>query len=208
MKYSFFLFLLLCTELKSQNRNERVILSAMAAVKQNTVYLFCRGTASKLQLVSHEFNRKDTTITHIGIGFLKNDKSLIYNVTNISGTANALKIDSLESFIRLSDISCFSIWECKSTVNDYNTIARILQQYDGKKIHFDYSFLLNNGDSLYCTEFCATVLKAAGYEIKPSTMLLNNILYESILRRKQLVYYPVDFFENDQRFRKVFDYRF
>jgi hypothetical protein len=177
-------------------------------LKANKVYLFCRGTGSKLQLISNSFNLLDTNITHVGIGYVVENVPLIFNVTNTSGSQNAFKIDNLESFIGTDETTYFSIWEFKCGNRDFKKIKEALLSFIEKRINFDYSFLLNNGDSLYCSEFCALIINFPKNIISPTKKILKNNLYEIILNRKSISYYPVDFFTVNNRFRRMFECRF
>jgi hypothetical protein len=119
-------------------------------------------------------------------------------------------IDSLSSFRRSADIYYLSIWECytgRKTVVEINNLCKI---YTTKKISFDYSFTLDNADELYCSEFCSTILNSVHprkFDFKPTAISLDNELYEAILKRKILIYYPVDFFETNQKFKKIYEWK-
>ncbi len=75
---------------------------------------------------------------------------------------------------------------------------------------FDYNFKLNLDDTLYCSEFCSRVLNNAlieGLNFKPTKFELNNKLLESILNRKIIEYFPVDFFEMNKGFEKIYEWK-
>lgn len=179
--------------------------------KKNKIYLFCRGTKSKSAQIAHEFNTTDTNSTHTGIGFYKNGHLFIYHVTDVGGMGrSALLIDSLSSFIEASDVYYLAVWECASTVKEIAALEKICANYYSRKIFFDAEFNIGDNDSLYCSEFCALVLRkldSAKFNFQPRTITLHNILYQQILGRKQLTYYPVDFFWQNKYFTKTFSYR-
>ncbi|HMI79925.1 MAG TPA: hypothetical protein VK484_14095 [Ferruginibacter sp.] len=181
-------------------------------LKENTIYIFCRGTASKSSLIAHTFNLMDTNITHIGIGFADGKNVRIYNVSDNAGTLkSALTIDSLESYIKAPDIFYFSVWECNNSAEEFNRLKTSLSEYASRQIVFDPFFMINTGDTLYCSEFCATVLanvNPRSYFFEPSVSILDNTMFESYLGRKKLIYFPVDFFETSSNFRKIFSYKF
>lgn len=80
-----------------------------------------------------------------------------------------------------------------------------------KPVWFDGSFIIANDDSLYCSEFCARVLNNLGVtalKFNPITIELKNAFFQSVLERNFLTYFPVDFFESTNLFKKVFEYRF
>ena len=203
--------LLTCTTVDGQRLRDISNIRQQTVFETNKIYLVCRGTTSKSSLIAHQFNIADTNITHVGIGFNKNGKLNIYNVTDISHGRSALVLDSLESFIASPDVYYLSIWEFNSNPLEILRLKKICSDYYLRKIWFDAGFKINDDDSLYCSEFCAIVLKKLQnglLNFKPRTIVLKNLLYEQILERKQMIYYPVDFFQQGNIFRKVFSYRF
>ena len=193
-----------------QKEEEISILKKQIRLEENSIYFFCRGTTRKSALIAHKFNKTDTNITHVGIGFLENRSLLIYNVTDNGNNRSALLVDSLTSFILSPDVYYLGIWKMRTGLKEYENIVNTCKEYEKRKIYFDASFLISNDDTLYCSEFCALVLEKGNkkFRFKPRSLKLNNPLYESLLDRKELIYYPVDFFEADKHFTKVFGYRF
>ena len=59
--------------------------------KKHTIYLFSRGTKTKSGLIADKFNISDKNITHVGIGFIKNDSLKIYNVIDCDTDIKLLK---------------------------------------------------------------------------------------------------------------------
>jgi hypothetical protein len=175
------------------------------------IYLFCKGTTAKMPVIAKEFNWGDTNITHVGIGIFEKQQLVIYNVVN-SIRSNALVKDSLPSFIEGNDISYCSIWEMENSKRDFKLLRKYLKSVQQKNIQFDFMFDLNNGDSvLYCSEFCQHALYKLDpkkYSFLPKQMELNNTLYETILNRKILTYFPVDFFEGNPLFKKIYEANF
>ncbi|MBC7935974.1 MAG: hypothetical protein H7Y86_11545 [Rhizobacter sp.] len=172
------------------------------------MYIFARGTTSKSTLISHKFNYSDTNITHIGIGYSAKGKVLIYNVIdNGNSLGSALVIDSISSFIESEDVFYFSIWEYANSKAVYPKLIRALKAVAKKKIKFDSFFSLNN-NALYCSEFCYKILATISLLKRnyfPRTLNLDNELYEKILNRKVLHYFPVDFFQTGSVFTKIFE---
>lgn len=175
-------------------------------------YIVCRGTQRKAGLIAKKFNYSDTNITHIGIGYLKNSNFEIYNVVDGKTNSNsALIIDSINSFIRGKDTYYFSIWKCNNSVQDLVTLKLIINSFLNKQIYFDFSFEILNNDTLYCSEFCALVLAQIDqqmYKFHPRILTLNNDLYELILKRRIITYYPIDFFQKNVLFQKIFECNF
>lgn len=179
-------------------------------LKEDVLYFFCRGTKGKAGLLTKKFNLQDTNITHTGIGFYENGEALIYNVSDVAkGFNGALYVDSLKSFINTGDVYYVSVWEYKVTHSDYNTLKNALKAYSGKHITFDRFFNVSFDDTLYCSEFCINILNRLKIPELSFTAtkynLEKNILYESYLERRELIYYPVDFFTVNKRIKKIFE---
>lgn len=212
MKRFIFLILSISTSVAySQRDSEICLIKRTIKLESNRVYIFCRGTKSKSGLIAEKFNIADRNTTHIGLGFIKNNKLLIYHVTDTYSYENALRIDSIDSFINSADVYFISIWQCNINLNKSNKIKSTCAEYNNRKIFFDVSFTISDNDTLYCSEFCATVFKKSKIkklDFPPVTIKLNNSLYESILNRKNLYYFPVDFFQTNKFFTKVFEYKF
>jgi hypothetical protein len=176
------------------------------------IFIFCRGTKSKPALIAKAFNISDTDITHIGIGFFENNRSYIYHVTDQPGElGTALKMDSAGSFIETGEAGYFSIWKCKAGPQGKGRLKKILECYRKRKIYFDALFRLQEDDTLYCSEFCARVLKKLNsirFKYKPRRVVLSDPFYQSYLERKQLCYFPVDFYQASKQFKKIAEYRF
>ena len=193
-----------------QRNSDIMFIESTLKLNPDNTYVFCRGTKSKSQLIAHKFNISDTNITHIGIGFMKNGKAKIYNVSDLYFENNALHIDSIESFIKTSDVYFISVWRMDIDLNISNKIKTLCEEYSKRQIFFDRSFTISNNDTLYCSEFCATILNNTNSDelkFSPVSKKLNNSLYESVLKREVLTYYPVDFFQSSQKFIKVFEYK-
>lgn len=192
----------------SQRKLEFEKIKQQIKTNELSIYIFCRGTKSKSALIAHEFNYSDTNITHIGIGLINKNGFTIYNVSDIpSKTNSAFRVDSLESFLNSNDVYYFSIWEYKSTKLEIKDLINFCNSFKSKKIIFDNSFLLTNGDTLYCSEFCANVLKKINnkkFELNSNRIRLNNALYEAVLQRAIFDFFPVDFFEKTQFFKKIY----
>lgn len=210
MKYLLLLNVVL-TSCVLVNKQTTVIqdLSKEITLHKKSLFMVCRGTYSKSALIAQKFNIKDRNITHCGIGFIKNDSFLIYNVSDIHSTQSCLIIDSLSSFRKSADVYYLGIWECRLNTKTLETIKRHCEDYAQKKIAFDYSFILDDSDMLYCSEFCARILNAANQPelyFRPVELQLKNEFYEAFLKRKVLLYFPVDFFEENKGFKKIYEW--
>ena len=173
------------------------------------VFIICRGTQGKRNCISKVFNYTDSNISHVGLGIYIGNQLRVYSVEDINHGVSALKCYSLEQFLYPADLFYCSIWFASSSRIEWRRIKRYCKQYFKRKIGFDYQFTLGNGDFLYCSEFCAEILNKAfvgKLEFKPCHILLNG-LYEALLGRKNLTYYPVDFFQQSGFFRCIYERR-
>jgi len=205
------LAILICAECSGQNEKGTTFLKESIQLKENTIYIFARGTTTKSGIIAHAFNIADTNITHVGIGFYEGHTTRIYNVADVTNKTGALLIDSLETFISGEDVYYFEIWEATVTDREFITFRKCLKKEASKHIVFDSFFKLQDDDTLYCSEFCNKILQKTDiskFNFKPSSVLLNNPLYENILGRKKLLYFPVDFFEQNKYFKKIFEFSF
>ena len=173
----------------------------------NSIYLVCRGTKSKINIVARDFNLKDSLLTHIGIGFIEDNQFLVYNVSNFKKNTNGSSLikESLESFVNLDDIVYYSVWKIQSNEEEINKLKTIVSEFEKRTINFDYSFELKEDDYYYCSEFVYEVLKklnSSKYNFSPTTITLNSF-YSKALKKEKFDYIPVDFFLTDNLFKKV-----
>lgn len=195
-------------EVAAYGQSVKVPQAGLKGLSEGKIYLFCRGTRSKAYLLARGFNRADTASTHVGIGFLKGQRFVIYNVVDESPPGkSALVVSSLNAFLSGEDLFYFSLWECNNNPRALSVLKGILRTYEGRKITFDVRFQIAEDDTLYCSEFCAQVLTRAGVgRFQPFTRPLDDPLFEAVLDRKIIRYYPVDFFQASEGVRKVFEW--
>lgn len=202
-RFCFFLLLLFSVNATAQNAIKDLKL------KENTIYVFCRGTKTKAGLIAGKFNIKDTLITHVGIGFIEKKVLKIYNVIDCDDSKTALVIENLKSFI-CERAYYLSVWECKNNQQEFLKLKEACHKQCRQKVYFDYSFNLKNDNILYCSEFCSRMLKKANsvkFNFHPKKMKLESF-YKTVLRREVLIYYPVDFFQDNKNFSKIFETNF
>lgn len=179
----------------------------MPKLQENTLYIFCRGTATKSGFVAKQYNIIDTQITHTGIGYFKNGVARIYHVTDDKHVKNALQVSSMKSFAVPETIH-LSIWEIPMERRAFNTTVAMLHRSATRKIIFDRQFSLTNSpDSIYCAEFCAIVLAEAGVFSVPRTIYLKDKLAASFLDRQLFTYFPADFFLQIPGIKKIFTWK-
>jgi len=199
--FSVFIMLLFSTNTFSQEMLKDLKL------EKNTIYLFCRGTKAKSGLIAEQFNSNDKLITHVGIGYIDKKGLKIYNVTDCDTSKTALLIDNLDSFVS-NGTYYLSIWKYNNSKREYLKLKQLCSDFSKQKVYFDFSFTLNDTDTiLYCSEFCARILRMINpvkFNFRPKELVLESY-YQALLNRKQLIYYPVDFFEGSIYFNKIFE---
>lgn len=181
-------------------------LTAQNLYRSDCIYLVCRGTKQKVGLIAEKYNLKDTKSTHVGIGYFQGKNLVIYHVTNDHDGPTDLAIQSLSEFKNPHDLFYLSIWMCPSSAKEVYRLKKILQSSSKQKIIFDTDFKAHN-NKLYCSEFCAEVLKKLNrkkfdFPVKKQTL---DFFTSKILGCEVLEYYPVDFFQTSIYFKKVFE---
>ena len=70
----------------------------------SSFYLICRGTKSRQSIIANDFNMKDTMITHIGIGYVKDNSLVVFNVSTPVNDKkkSALVVESFDSFTNMN----------------------------------------------------------------------------------------------------------
>ncbi|MDY8136711.1 hypothetical protein [Aquimarina sp. 2201CG5-10] len=167
------------------------------------IYLIFRGTNTKAGIVSKNFNILNKKISHIGLGVYEIDRWNIYHVVNTDNADSDLVIDNFESFSSVNDgvvdyMAIYELIDVKSV--ERNNLLDQLKNMKTKKIKFDNSFSINNGDNLlYCSEFVVRMLseiKESKFKYIPRTVELNSF-QTAYIGKETLTYYPVDIFLED-----------
>jgi len=176
-------------------------------LSDTAIYIFARGSKTKAGAIARRFNVADTLISHVGIGYVESGMVRIFNMVDdrLPGES-ALLIDTYESFIDRGT-TYVSIWKADSTLAELQKLKKELAGFAKKNIEFDYLFELGS-EKLYCSELCYQLLhqtNAAKYDYVPRVAELEEF-HSTILGRKNLIYYPVDFFQQ-KGFVKVFEAR-
>lgn len=174
---------------------------------ENNIYIVGRSTKYKQNIIAKDFNIKDSLLTHIGLGLLEDEVLKIYNVSNylLNDFDSSLIVEDLESFINVSSLTYYSIWEKESTAKNIARLKKILNSYINTVITFDDDFILEN-KGLYCSEFVYLVLKqidALNIKLTPRIKKLTPF-YSRALRRDYLEYIPVDFFQEFDDFKLLY----
>ncbi len=197
------LFFMLSIALKSHSQDN---LHKPVVLHYGSFYLLCRGTQQKMGLIADRFNLNDPYSTHVGIGLVEKGILIVYSVNNDTYGKTALVREKLDSFVGGNDVLYWSVWQCKTSARELSILKKVLYSYRLKKIVFDMDFEANN-NKFYCSEFCATVLKKINPEkfSFPLTQKPLDAIFAAVLRKNTLHYYPVDFFQNSDRIRKIYE---
>ena len=137
---------------------------------------------------------------------------VIYNVSvnKKNKIGSSLIKESITEFSNIDGVQYFSIWQKKISKNKVYTLLESIKTYENKIIDFDADFEINeDDDNLYCSEFVYFILNKAGVldvEYKPTVKELKG-MYKNILG-DSLEYIPVDFFQFDTKFIKIFEKTF
>jgi hypothetical protein len=175
------------------------------------IYVIGRGSQAKSSLLVTRFNQQDSLLTHIGLAFLVRGRWQVFHATDLARNQHrSVQCDGLFDFFHLPDIYYSVLWRREITRHAYKKALRICRSFTRRNIFFDVDFKLGNGNKLYCSEFSAEVFNASGINKQPFYPIHKNIdepLVRAYLESDTLLYYPVDFFQEDSLFRKVFEAR-
>jgi hypothetical protein len=199
-------FTLMLVLLELQLYSQAVANFESLSLNQNSFYLVCSGSHQKQGLIAEQFNISDKNATHVGIGVVEENVLAIYNVNNDQEVNSALSVENFKSFTSDRDLRYCSIWEYKSTRKEIRKLAKILRNQLSKRIVFDMDFDVSN-NKLYCSEFCSKVLNRWNpklFEFELTQKKLDSF-YSTALSREILYYFPVDFFQVNLKFKKIYE---
>jgi hypothetical protein len=124
---------------------------------------------------------------------------------------SALTIDTLKSFVNSNNTYYISVWQIRLNSNETKKIKSVCEKYAYSNIKFDFGFCIKDDTVLYCSEFVAKVLIEANlnnYTPVPYKIILTEDIYRTFLNRESLIYYPVDFFEESKKFKKIYEWEY
>lgn len=173
--------------------------------KEGNIYLVARGTKSKKVLIGEKFGFQNLNMTHIGIGFVKNRRLQIFNVSvHKKDKGSSLIFENLNEFKNIEDIFYLAIWEFRPKKKVFTKIINSIHKLRKETITFDRKFSLDNENTvLYCSEFVAKVLnESSGFSFSPRTINTDNII-KTLTGKDTFTYFPVDFFLIDGRFKII-----
>lgn len=177
-------------------------------INAESIYFVARGTKNKRAIIADNFNIMSKVVTHIGIGVKdgKENQLEVFNV-DINSSGNALRCESLESFVSSKEIFYYGIWELKVGKRNVRKIRLILRDMKNLQISFDHDFHLENGNlNFYCSEFVWQILNKSNLKshvFNPVSKELDTSSLRKILKRDTLVYIPTDFFLTLQGATKI-----
>lgn len=173
--------------------------------KNDEIYLIYRGTNAKRNLVAKDFNISSCPATHIGLGLLLNNQSLIFNVSSdIIRNGSSLICDTPFSFYdNTPDLFYGSIFSRKITIKEKKLLITNLTVLQKRKIAFDNKFTLSDDDTMYCSEFVIKMISKTYNEKYTATKLeLKSFIYKKYFDSNYLLYFPVDFLLFNRKFKK------
>lgn len=174
------------------------------------LYMFGRGSDAKSALLSAHFNITGSPISHVGIGVVVDTGIAVAHVVNDAGNReSALWIQSVNEFMLVPGIRYAAVWRKLIHRSEFQKINEQVKALYMQCVTFDYDFQIGGQYRLYCSEFCALLLRDLfrGDKIcEPVQKILNNDLLEAYLNRKVFTYYPVDFFIPGGRFHMLWEW--
>ncbi len=173
-----------------------------SSFQKECIYIVGKGNQAKNQLIAKTYNLSHDELTHVGIGFVDNNELKIYEITPNKGSST--KIEEVNWTDFCSDSYTFiGVWEVKSDNSEIGRLKKYLKHNQSSGIKYDFRFDLATDNELYCSELVVKALNSLGsFNILPSVKHLPE-KHKLLLATDSLKYYPVDFFINDTRFKKI-----
>lgn len=158
-------------------------------------------------MIAREFNFSDTNITHIGIGFTTKEGFKIFHVSNTKKAGRYFCREGVSDFISEKGTLYFSAWKMEASPAILKSIIHSCLEERNNKIIFDTHFSGDNGDTLYCSEFCRNILIKSGFDcaFPLKTTALPGEFYKLYFGADSLRYVPVDFFLYCKYLKKDFE---
>jgi hypothetical protein len=180
--------------------------------QKNYIYLFYRKTDSKNGIIAQSYNRNNSKMSHIGIGFVDKDNNFLINhilEKNIKLSQNDIWSSSVDEFYNKREkIVGGEVWISKKPLSDIQmaSIKNCIDSIKATNVRFDFDFNFNDHKNMYCSEFAYVVLnKVSEFKIdsKLSSTKLKG-LKKTFLGRSTLKYLPVDFLYLNHNFEKIY----
>lgn len=170
-------------------------------LEDNSVYLFLRGSETKLGGYARMYNRYGGLASHIALGVYK-DSLTLYHLN--TGHSRPLIAEGLESFTSSEDESYnhLSVWKIKGmTAQKLDSIQSRIDHYQNQKLRFDYQFDHTEDDALYCSEFVYQTLHTSFPKLFQDAFFLKEVPanHRFYLKKDTLYYLPVDFILDRQQ---------
>jgi hypothetical protein len=174
-------------------------------LKLNTekCYLVFRKSVSKEGFFVKKFNLGDSKVTHVGFLIYTENSWKVFHAINKKGNC----IEQIE-FADFCDSGIEKGPPKFLEILDFKLKKKLVSKIDSTKscnLNFDYSFSNTAKKSIYCSRFVCEILKSidsSKYHFKLREKKLNTI-ESSFLNKEKLLYYPVDIFLFDKRFKKI-----
>jgi hypothetical protein len=171
---------------------------------ENNIYIIGRGSISKQRLIAANFNLQHTYLTHISIGYVKNNQVKIFEINPGEGDDSKITETTWAKFHSISN-NYIGVWYCKSDSININLLETFIQKKIKSNTTYDSNFDLRSENQDYCSEFVANCLNSLNnFKFLPTKKKLNRT-HSGILQREELEYFPADFFLTANLFKTLYE---
>ncbi len=164
----------------------------------NSVYIFLRGSDTKLSGFAKRYNASNTKASHVALA-IYTDSLRVYHVNTTDSRRDNLIIETFEDFSYhpQQKHSYLGIWKLQN-VSQFaiSKIQEKIAYFKGLDVRFDYRFDIESDQKLYCSEFIYKALSYANnehYQL-PLTVMEVPKEHRFFLKTDTLHFYPTDFF--------------
>jgi permuted papain-like amidase YaeF/Yiix C92 family enzyme len=209
--FLFFIIFITSVAQKKSRYNDSIISYAKAIINEGDV-IFRNGNSKESTLIK-SFSAGDGSFSHCGI-VLKDfyDNIKVYHMLGGHRINNTdLQEDGFEDFVSDSANNSFAVFRYKLTTSECKKIKKYIDKLKKEEVKFDYQFSCLSKDSLYCTEMIVRCLKYATngkirFELFTLDISKNPVRY--FLKRDSLIYYPLEFLQNNRFIIQSYIFRF
>ncbi|HSD13308.1 MAG TPA: hypothetical protein VLB74_01530, partial [Flavobacterium sp.] len=166
-------------------------------------YLVFRESDSKEGFFVKKFNLGNSKVTHVGFLIYNEMSWKVFHAINKNGNC----IEQIE-FDDFCDSGKRKLHLEFLEILDFNSKTKLVSKIDSIKkcnLKFDYSFSNTATKSIYCSRFVCKILEATDsdkyhFDLREKKL---NAIESSFLNKERLLYYPVDIFLFDRRFKRI-----
>ena len=172
--------------------------SANLNLEKDAVYVFLRGTNTKLSGFAKDYNSWHPKASHVALA-IYTDSLRVYHVNTTQSKKDNLITETLASFTHHPEQkhTYFGVWKLPAlTKEELQKIEQKILEYKTMDVRFDYRFDNLSEEKLYCSEFVYKVMTHANserFKLDLSTIEVPKE-HRFFLKKDRLEYYPTDFF--------------